>query len=146
MTDRQLFDHFVQEINRSKFYNTSFREYICHIKNYIIVVNPFSIKLYEIGIGCNLLPYIGPECLRGMLRTLGINLDLLFDYHHQDFNKGIIGTDPCGIFEDVCGINIYRNESDIHLMDLDRSKDILGLKGSIKESMRNDKISEIFKI
>jgi len=124
----------LKEVHNMKFYNTSFREYLCVYGDYIIAVYPFAIKVEWSHRGD------GRPVNYEHFKMQGVRSG----HHHQDFTKGDISTDPCDIFEKVCGVRIHHlNDSDDHLMNIDHSDDIRSFESEILSQKRDNKLNEL---
>jgi hypothetical protein len=127
----KVFD--LRGVSRMKFFNTSFREYLCVSGDYIIGVYPFSIKL-EWSFRSDGNPFTYKYFQMQGVRS---------SHHHQDFRKGEIDIDPCDIFESVCGVRIHGKESDNHLMNIDHSDIIRLFESEVLSQKRDNKIKNL---
>jgi len=131
----------LKEVSKLHFINTSFREYLCVYGDYIIAVYPFAIKV-EWSFRAD-----GKPVTYDYFKMQGVRSR----HHHQDFTKGLISTDPCDIFEEICGIKIHHRGddngsiSDDHLMYIDHSGDIRSFESMIVSQKRDNKLKEILK-
>lgn len=123
----------LKELHKMKFYNTSFREYLCVYGDYIIGVYPFAIKVDKA------FDNDGNPITYEQFSLLGVRSH----HHHSDFTKGVIDVDPCDIFEKVCGIRIHQGESDNHLKSIDYSNDIRGFNAEIISERRDSKLNDL---
>ncbi len=126
----------LKEVHNLKFYCTSYREYLCVYGDYIIGVYPFVIKV-EWSFRAD-----GKPLTYYYFRMQGVRSSI----HHQDFRMSEIDTDPCDIFEKVCGVKIHRGESDDHLMNIDHIDDIRAFESEILSQKRGNKLDEILNI
>jgi hypothetical protein len=122
----------LKDIHKMKFFNTNFREYLCVYGDYIIGVYPFVINI--------------KWSFKDNKPVTYDNFRLLNHYsmiHHNDFTLGKVDTDPCDIFEDVCGIKIHKNELDSHLMYLDHEDEIRMFESEIILQKRDNRLKDI---
>ena len=125
----------LKEVHKMKFFNTSYREYLCVYGDYIIGVYPFAIKVeWSFRADGKLVTY-------DYFKMQGVRSR----HHHQDFTKGEVNTDPCDIFEKVCGVKIHSGESDNNLMNIDHKDDIRMFESEILSQKRDNKLKEILK-
>lgn len=124
------------EVDKIKFYNISFREYIGIYDKYIIGVYPFSIKID------NALKD-GMPITYDDLKMYGVKSS----HHHHDFLDGNIDIDPCDIYEKISGVKTHQGAGwpdDIDDMNRDYTDNIKDFESEIISHFRDIKIDKIF--
>ena len=135
----------LKEIDKIKFFNISFREYVGVYGGYIIGVYPFVVIIDRAS------KYDGNPITHNDFKTYGvksmffifISQRVFLTHHHNDFIDGKIDIDPCDIYEKVSGIKIHHNEPDDHMIDIDHGNDIRLFEAEIISQSRESKLKEL---
>jgi hypothetical protein len=123
----------LKEIDKIKFFNISFREYVGVYGGYIIGVYPFVVIIDRAS------KYDGNPITHNDFKMYGVKSM----HHHYDFIDGKIDIDPCDIYEKVSGIKIHHNEPDDHMIDIDHGNDIRLFEAEIISQSRESKLKEL---
>lgn len=137
----------LKDIDKIKFYNTSFREYLGVYDSYIIGVYPFAINITDIFTnfkyelfhnGYKPSQSTGPFPLTEILNK-SLN-------HHNDYRVKKIDVDPCDIYEFISGVRIHHGSSDTgygpnNLKEMQNN--IITFESTVKSVMRDNKIKNI---
>lgn len=127
----------LKEIDKIKFFNISYREYVGVYGDYIIGVYPFVVKIDRA------FRDDGSPITYDDFKMYGVKSM----HHHNDFIEGKIDTDPCDIYEKVSGIKIHHtgteHESDNHMMNIDHVDDIKLFEAEIISQSRDRKLNKI---
>jgi hypothetical protein len=123
----------LKEIDKIKFFNISYREYVGVYGDYIIGVYPFAIKIDKS------FKDDGSPITYGDFKMYGVKSK----HHHVDFTEGKIDTDPCDIYEKVSGVKIHHGEPDNHMMNIYHEDDIKLFEAEIISQRRDSKLNEL---
>ena len=139
-------------LNKIKFHNTSYREYLGRYKDYIIGIHPFAIAI------CDAYLHKIPVFYEDIKYSRTINIR---QYHHYDFKNDkidctnfykntpnyieefIYDIDPCEAYEIISNTKIHHSGSDKHMMHKIHTEDILLFECDVRSYKRNLWLNEL---